>query len=553
MQFLLLFISILPFFEIRDTIYSYAISGRIYSNFQIPFNYAIKSFTFSNKPVFSNLLIFEGYNISSPSISGTSPEENLLLFDGIPLINPMLGYQELSMIPKSFIEMLEILHSSSPLNGLAGIGGAINLIPSNEPLKLQFSSLRKAINLGSGHNKGFTLTFFYESFVDSFPVKYEDIDLWIKNTHDEKFGLFSKFQNGNILFIKRKAGAPGPLGSLSKGERYEFLTGTNFNFLLKNFNLELSSTYTSQTYNSSGISDLHKTLFLRGVIKGRNLEAGTHVYGANSTKIGKRIISEVFGKILFTRKLNKKCELLATLNLNYNYTFKAISPNIAISLSNKINYNLYNFLTISLNHRNPTLNELYWPEDNFARGNPELTPESSLNLDAGLRKITPNYYINLYSFLKKIKDGILWIQEDKYLPKNFALLVHQGAGLEAVLKPGKGPFYVEFDLNLQKSRLNETPFLYRPTLTLNSTIGVGIVNVELSYIGKRPERVNSPKMLPPIYLINLSISKNVVFGDKELFVRGGTENLLDINYEIIRGFPNPGREIFFEITIKRRT
>lgn len=552
MQFLLLFVSILPFFEIQDTIYSYAVSGRIYSRFQIPFNYAIKSFTFSNKPVFSNLLIFQGYNLSSPSLGGTSTEENLLLFDGIPLINPMLGYQELSIIPKNLTEMLEIIHSSSPISGLAGIGGTVNLIPSNEPLKVQFSSLRKAINLGFVNNKSFTLTFFYESFADSFPIKYEDIDLWVKNTHDEKFGFFSKFKAGNILFIKRKAGAPGPLGSFSTGERYEFLTGTNFNFSLMHFNLELSSTYTSQTYNSSGFSDLHKTLFLRGVIKGEKLEVGTHIYGANSTKIGKRIIKEVFGKALFIRKFNGRFELWSTFNLKYNHTFKTISPNLAISLSSKINSNLYNFLTISLNHRNPTLNELYWPEDNFARGNSELKPESSLNLDAGLCKITPNYYVNLYCFLKKIKDGILWIQEDKYMPKNFALLVHKGVGLETVLKPRKGLYYAEFDLNLQDSRLNGTPFFYRPTLTLNGIIGIGPVNIEISYIGKRPERANSPKMLPPVYLINLSISKNIVFGNKEFFLEAGTENLLDINYEILRGFPNPGREIFFEITIKRR-
>jgi len=552
MEFLLLFVSLLPFFEIKDTIYSYAYVDNLLSNFRAPYNYSIKSLAFYSTPIYSNLLVFKGYNIYSPSLGGTLPEENLVFFDGIPLINPMLGYQELSLIPANIIGIVEVIHSSSPISGLAGIGGAINLIPLKNPLELKVSNLRKELKLGIGPFKGLSFTVFHETFTDSFPIEYENITLWVKNTHDKKTGFLAKFSQGTVLVIKRKAGAPGPLGSLSTGERDELSAGSNFNFSLKKCNLQLSSNYTSQTYTSSGTSDFHKTLFLRGVIKGKEVETGANLYGANSTKIGNHIIPEIFGILGIKRMLTQKTELIATINLIYNPTFKTLFPNPSISLSNNLKFDLFSFLTVSLNHRNPTLNELYWPEDNFARGNPELKPERSFNIDAGLRKVSPKSYLNLFVFFKKINNGILWVQEDKYVPKNFVSLSHKGAGLEAVFKPRNDLIYAEFSLNLQDSRLNGMPFIYRPNLTLSSSLGMGPTKIELSYIGKRPERPNSAKMLPPVWMINLSMEKSFTLVGQNLAVRAGVENLLNKNHEIVRGYPLPGRELFFEISVNRR-
>jgi outer membrane cobalamin receptor len=81
---------------------------------------------------------------------------------------------------------------------------------------------------------------------------------------------------------------------------------------------------------------------------------------------------------------------------------------------------------------------------------------------------------------------------------------------------------------------------------------MGPTKIELSYIGKRPERPNSTKMLPPVWMINLSMEKSFTLAGQNLAIRAGVENLLNKNYEIVRGYPLPGRELFFEISVNRR-
>ena len=40
---------------------------------------------------------------------------------------------------------------------------------------------------------------------------------------------------------------------------------------------------------------------------------------------------------------------------------------------------------IGRSFRAPSFNDLYWPDDGFAYGNPDLKPETATNMDFGLR------------------------------------------------------------------------------------------------------------------------------------------------------------------------
>lgn len=82
------------------------------------------------------------------------------------------------------------------------------------------------------------------------------------------------------------------------------------------------------------------------------------------------------------------------------------------------------FANISKNYRIPTFNDLYWREDGFAKGNPDLKPESGWSGEAGIKRgldiakfkgeLSQSFYYT------SINNWISWGQysSPKYMPEN---------------------------------------------------------------------------------------------------------------------------------------
>ncbi len=542
-----LFFRDLPVFELKDTIYSFAHLDSKISNFYLPYHYTISKIQFQQFLATSSLLILKGINYASPSIGGTSPEENAVYLYGIPMVNPMLGYQDLSAIPLSTIGALEIIHSTSPLNTQAGIGGTLNLIPDFSTFLFSISNLRRSINLSPINTTTVKWNIFYEDFRGSFDVIYEGVPLKIENSKDFKTGYFLKFNGLTHILIKRKAGAPSPAGGLSDGEKEEFYSGLNYGYK----KVYLQTFYSSQFYNMSSYFDIHRTLYIHGYYKIPKASTGFNLYAVKSTKVREKLVPEIYLKGSYNFLNLRQFSLLANYSLIYSFTFKGFTPLFSINATLKTQDNTFLFLTLSHNKRNPTMNELFWPEDQFARGNPELKPEVSYNADLGVRRAGPKYYLSAALFAKYLKNGILWIQEDKYIPKNFAEIFHRGLSLNLALNP-KDYFYIEGNANFQKSTVNGNPFIYRAPLTFDINMQVKNLILQFVYVSKRPERPSGTKMLDPVKLLNISIEKEFnQFGLKQT-LSIGVENLLNQNYELVRGYPQPGREFFVRIKMNRR-
>jgi len=136
------------------------------------------------------------------------------------------------------------------------------------------------------------------------------------------------------------------------------------------------------------------------------------------------------------------------------------------------------------------------------------------------------------------------------MPKNYTFAKHYGFNVSS-------DFWINQDLsgglalNLSRSFLEDIPYIYRPSITLSGKVKIYFLSVNLDYMGKRPERPNSTKMMPPVLLINLSLDKKWALSLGELTLEAGVENLLDENYCLIRGYPQPGRNFFVEIKLRR--
>jgi len=355
----------LPYFELKDTIISEA-SFLPISTFQVPYHYVVEDASPSNF-LFGTFLFLKGVNYASPVVAGTTPEQNSYLFSGILLTNPMLGYPDLTLLPSSIPMEIEVLHSSSPLTALPGIGGTVNFIPQQGLSKVRLSNYSKETALSFSILKKITLTGFYETFCDSYPVIFEGQKFYMTNTGAQKYGFLANSEKASFFVIRRKAGAPSPIGSIGSGEKEEWLNGGKLQFQLpQKSTLTLTEDFFHQIYKSGGLKDTHRTFTLRAELSKSFYIVGYTAHFVSSTKIGDRKSQELF---LTLNKIPIKVggfSLFPSLSLLVPFDSQNLIPNFGLSAGRLFSYNIFTFISLSSNYRNPTFNELYWPEDNFA-------------------------------------------------------------------------------------------------------------------------------------------------------------------------------------------
>ena len=101
----------------------------------------------------------------------------------------------------------------------------------------------------------------------------------------------------------------------------------------------------------------------------------------------------------------------------------AFSPRFSISMSHNsgdFNANLKTHITRS--YKAPSFNDLYWPQDAFAVGNPDLLPEYGFNYDIGLSTGYKSFNFSANFFSNDVNNLIVWQQDpalnNLWTPKN---------------------------------------------------------------------------------------------------------------------------------------
>ena len=96
-------------------------------------------------------------------------------------------------------------------------------------------------------------------------------------------------------------------------------------------------------------------------------------------------------------------------------------------------YNLSNETSIkasvSKSYRAPTFNDLFWPEDAWSKGNPDLVPETGYSCEAGLSTIKDRFQFDIYAFTRYMIDNIEWAETSPffYEPSNIGTSLYPGA------------------------------------------------------------------------------------------------------------------------------
>ena len=419
---------------------------------------------------------------SDISIRGGSSEQVAILLNGINISDPQTGHHQLNLpFDLSAIDHIEILEgSSSRIYGAGAFSGAINIITqpksTNNKAELNLSggsfgyrniSLNKHLQTGKIHhftnishkagdgyirNTDFTnSSIFYHALME------------LKNQQFEvQAGYTTKSFGANAFYTPAY---PDQFESIrSKFASIKYSSGTWLKFTFSGywrrlhdrfelFRYEAADWYTGHNYHRSDLSGIQSSL--------------VYTTAAGKTSIGfdvrdERIKSNVLGyempealpakgSAFFTKqdaRQNAGVYIEHSLVTN-SFTASAgaliywhsrlegahIFPGLDVSYS--INEHFKAFASVNHSLRMPTFTDLFY-EGPTNKGNPNLKPETSTNIETGIKfntKGTQAYLLGFYRNGKNIIDWVRQSEDDIWLASNLTELNTSGLSLAINMQP----------------------------------------------------------------------------------------------------------------------
>lgn len=538
-------------------------------------------------------------NLSTISIRGASTEQTLVLLDGVRLNSSLNNQADLTLIPCGIAQRVEVVRGgASALYGAAPIGGVVNIITPDATCQ----TINATAGLGSFGRRYARFNISLPGTIDwllgtgflqadnRFPFKDSLDSLHFRNNAnltraDFLFKSGLKLGRQYLSFLgtwsRAARGSPGPLSFPSDSarlndERLVFICGydrqqsDNARLSARFFHQRLFENY----YNPDEYFYANDTQ--RTIRTGLNVNErmGDFVFGfesdyekAKSTTVAKPERNTIafyleagFNYQGFSLNPMLRYELMRNKNndsAGYHRTYGAFSPKLSLTFSRFKPFTFY--LGANRSFRNPTFNEMWWPEDAWTKGNPKLAPEWASGLDAGAGWNLGSFgWLRAGFFCSRVTDLIQWQMDENfvYQPVNIARAQVTGAELEENLNFGW--FGINGNGTYQVCRTDTSDLPYRPRIAGRVSIwlaclkgSVQPVRITLSAKGvaKRFVNVENTETLPGYLLFALDATLNLRLKSLLPQIRFGCDNLLDHKYQAIKDYPVPGRSFYLETAI----
>ncbi|MBI5039604.1 MAG: TonB-dependent receptor [Nitrospirae bacterium] len=202
----------------------------------------------------------------------------------------------------------------------------------------------------------------------------------------------------------------------------------------------------------------------------------------------------------------------------------------------------------------PTLNQLFWPDDGYFVGNPDLKPEKSRGWEVGVEQalsgalsLSVNYYANVFEDLIQPRPVDPSDPFGKGTLRNVAQADSNGIEADAVwnLSPGV-QIRGNYTYNDTEDRETHSYLLRRPlnkydlVLRLGSSVK-GHIEMKFLHTGKRfdygSDSDGKPNSLPAYSRVDLLAAHRI---SKTTEIFGRIENLFDKGYEEVKGYSTAG-------------
>jgi outer membrane cobalamin receptor len=287
----------------------------------------------------------------------------------------------------------------------------------------------------------------------------------------------------------------------------------------------------------------------------------------NPDKSMGKIKRETFGAFFSDEQQFILPKILFFKDLNFNFALRwddsetlkdFLSPQVGLAVSRGERYRITLKTNYGKSYRQPSNNALFWKEDVFAEGNPDLLPEKSEHSEVG-GEIHLLWMGNLSAgmtyFHNFVTDLIEWHRQfdGRYHPINISRAKITGHEDFISWKSPRNILEVNYNntvcLAKDKSgdRLADGKFIpFRPRYLTSLSFKVDYKIFEISYqIRWVSERFTGPantKREEPYHLEDLGFGLKKKLMRLETKLRCEWKNLNDEEYELIYRHPMPGRE-----------
>ncbi len=514
---------------------------------------------------------------------GSTSAQVLVMVDGRPVNNPRDGAVDLTTLPLDNVERAELVHGPiSDLYGSQAMGGVLNIItkkPPEDGFKTEldssfgtFQTYRERasqggrignfaylLNGGWERTEGFRANSRYHA--GNYENKFE-----YKLNEQNKLSLNAGFYNG-------QGGSPGPISSpdidnqqrnlthfvdagweykpddLStitlKGydnyDRLEFRTNTGDSM----FEVPFSDEGDTTSWRGVNLQGDRKFFDIYQLIGGFNYVdnfnnsnfSGKHKYNVLAGYLENRVDVTKSLRIGFGARIDRYSNLGTQIDPSFNFIYKFTDD-----------LKLRGLLARSF--RAPTFNDLYWPDEVWDRGNPNLKPEKGIGKEIGLDNRFCKYFsAGLTYYHNNFKNLIQWAPADAtdpfspWQPSNVGSAVINGVEGEGKIYATD---YITATLGYTYLRVVDDKahkfLIYQPKnkydfgLQYKDFNGFTVKLRGQLYGSRFHDAANTLKM-KRFFTMGLDVSKRFKHVITVFF---NIDNMLNEKYQVIHDYPTPG-------------
>lgn len=513
---------------------------------------------------------------------GSSASQVLVMVDGMPANNPRDGAVDLSAIPLDNVDRVEVLHgAASSLYGSQAMAGVVNIItktPPKDKPKTEFSSsfgtfrayTEKFSHGATLSNLGYLISGQYqnsEGFRENSKLDAKDINtkLVYELNGSNNFTLKSGLYRG-------KLGAPGSIASVDSDDRQvNSKKYIDFNW---DFDPDDSMGISTKIYNNYDrlefIENTPGSIFDAGFSKAVHT---TKVTGIN-WQVNKEI-TEMYHFITgfnyvgnFNNSTSSAKHHYAVRAAYLKNQFELIEDELEISLGTRIddysnfgtetspNFSFfYKFIPAAKLHgmlgksfRAPTFNDLYWPDEGWSKGNPNLGPEKGITGELGIEAKFNKYLLTDITYYRNDFNELINWAEDAgvWQPTNIDSSVVDGIEAANTIYLMNN-FELGLDYTFLRAKNDKTNkyLIYQPKHKIDSLLRYRDLNgftfeVKGQFTGIRFHDADNLIKVKQFLVMGINASKKFRPG---LSGYASIGNVLNKKYQVIRDYPLPGFSI----------
>ncbi|HTN45379.1 MAG TPA: TonB-dependent receptor [Flavipsychrobacter sp.] len=557
-------------------------------------------------PVFIKSYGFNG--LATLNFRGASAAQSQVYWNGVPLQNAALGIADVSLLPVSFINSMQIVYGgSAALLGSGNVGGALVL----ETEKPVFDSLHKTgyeIGLGAGSFAQYQLaakgSYSSERWFLAAHV------LWQTAQNDfvyEKNGKESRNENSNL------SGASAMVQAAYQHDHHNRFRVIGWyqhydrqipaalfeSYSVKNRKDASLKLFADWNRNSSWSQQYFRTSFITDEMRYEDTMVRQHTINTScqyyaeagwKQRIAARHKALVFIPVhlSFLQRDSARIAMQSRYALAAAYNYTDLKDKLDLNLQarvervNNVNvllpganasYQLLDWIKLRVNiqktYRAPSLNELYFDPG----GNKNLKPEKGWASDAGYTiTLQPTSCFSIHhdiaAYYRLIDDWILWFGGAIWTPHNIAQVKSTGweADWTFRYKLNKLELHLGFKGSYTRSLTMQSDMAgdgsigkqipYTPQWMGLINAGADYkrfyINYNHGYTGLRYFNTDETGALPSYQVANVQLGKEI---DRKVWTWHASamlNNIFNERYTVVASRPMPGRNFALSISLRKK-